>query len=66
MPVYEYKCRRCDHAVDILQRLGQSGENLMCPECGESKPEKVFSAFASGSAGGGYTPPSSSCSSGFG
>lgn len=67
MPVYEYKCRRCENTFDVLQRLGENGENLKCPDCGERKPEKVFSAFASGqTGGGGYTPPVSSCSSSFG
>jgi len=67
MPVYEYKCRRCGHKFEALQRLGENGENLKCPHCGESKPEKVFSTCASSQTGaGGYAAPTNSCNSGFG
>ncbi len=64
MPIYEYRCRSCEHTFDVLQRLGEDGKNLVCPQCGESEPEKVFSAFASG--GGETIAPSGGCSSGFG
>ncbi len=65
MPIYEYKCRRCGCTFDVLQRLGENGTNLFCPECGGSEPERMFSAFAS-NRGGGEAFPSGGCSSGFG
>ncbi len=67
MPIYEYKCRGCDHKFSVLQRMGADGSELTCPQCEAAKPEKVFSAFASsGSGGESYAPSQSTCSSGFG
>ena len=48
MPLYEYKCSRCDHRFEVLQRLGDEGANLECPECGHREVKKQFSTFASG------------------
>ena len=68
MPVYEYKCTKCGQIFDAFQQVGGDGSDLNCPVCGESKPEKIFSSFASsgfnlssnyiggcGSGGGGFT-----------
>ncbi|MCH9007148.1 zinc ribbon domain-containing protein [candidate division KSB1 bacterium] len=56
MPIYEYKCKKCDAQFDALQRIGEDGSNLNCPDCGEQHPEKLLSVFASsdneGSLGG--------------
>src|SRR3954469_638087 len=35
MPIYEYRCQDCGNRFERLQRLGQGGEGLSCPECGE-------------------------------
>jgi putative FmdB family regulatory protein len=51
MPIYEYKCRACDHRFAVLQRIGEGNEHLTCEKCGESKPTKQFSTFASSSKG---------------
>lgn len=51
MPLYEYRCRSCDHRFEILQRLGENGDGLACPRCGAAAPAKQFSTFA-GIAGG--------------
>ncbi len=66
MPLYEYKCKKCEKISEILQR---GNEKVMCPECGGKSLEKQFSVFASsqasGPSAGGSMPPSSpgSCSS---
>ena len=49
MPLYEYRCRACGERFEILQRLGEDGDKLTCPRCGEVRPERVLSTFASGS-----------------
>ena len=46
MPIYEYKCKKCDAQFDALQRIGEDGSNLNCPDCGEQHPEKLLSVFA--------------------
>ncbi len=49
MPLYEYKCKQCDAQFEVLQAVGATGDDLVCPECKTPKPEKIFSLFASGS-----------------
>lgn len=46
MPLYEYVCRRCDHAFEVLQRLGEDGRGLLCPACQSPQPVKQLSTFA--------------------
>ena len=53
MPLYEYRCHACGHRFEVLQRIGEGAEGLVCPECGERDLEKQFSTFAS--AGGDQT-----------
>ena len=58
MPIYEFKCRRCHIRFEALRPINDSGRDLACPDCGETRPEKVFSTFAtasveSGGCGGG-------------
>jgi len=60
MPIYEYKCGKCDHRFDALQKVGEDGKDLKCPKCGADNPTKVFSTFAGGDSS---TKSSSSCSS---
>ena len=45
MPVYEYRCRKCDHDFEELV-LG--AEAPACPKCASSDLEKKFSVFAAG------------------
>ena len=45
MPIYEYKCRKCDHRFDVLQRMGEDGKELKCSERGADNPTKVFSTY---------------------
>ncbi|GAX59824.1 regulatory protein, FmdB family [Candidatus Scalindua japonica] len=68
MPLYEYKCKKCEKISEILQR---NNEKVVCPECGSKSLEKQFSVFASSSApessaAGGGIPPSSPGSCGTG
>lgn len=60
MPIYEYKCGKCDHKFEALQKVGEDGKELKCSECGADNPTRVFSTFASGDSS---VKPSSSCSS---
>ncbi len=67
MPLYEYKCAKCDKNFEILQR---SNEKIVCPNCGGKSLEKQFSVFASNSSsesassGSGMPPSSGSCGTG--
>jgi len=52
MPMYEYECRRCRERFEVLQKIGEGNEGIHCPKCDADKPEKMFSAFCSGSSKG--------------
>jgi putative FmdB family regulatory protein len=47
MPLYEYKCGKCDKSFEILQK--NNNEKAVCPNCGGKSLEKLFSVFASAS-----------------
>ncbi|MGQ9647687.1 MAG: FmdB family zinc ribbon protein [Thermodesulfobacteriota bacterium] len=47
MPIYEYRCRKCEKVFERFQRMGEGGEKLVCPYCGEKRPEKMISGFTS-------------------
>ena len=64
MPIYEYRCAKCEYRFEALQSVGADGRDLKCPECGERAPERMLSTFASATgapARGGH-----SCGAGFG
>jgi len=42
MPIYEYKCKKCDHFFEELVSLNQESP-VPCPECGAKKTEKQLS-----------------------
>jgi len=43
MPIYEFRCRRCNRKFEELVRLGEVPE---CPACGDAQPERLFSTSA--------------------
>ena len=46
MPLYEYICRKCEHAFEVLQPMGGDGEDLRCPACREVGADRQLSTFA--------------------
>ena len=43
MPIYEYSCKTCDAEFEALVSGSDKPE---CPECGDVRLERRFSAFA--------------------
>ena len=43
MPIYEYKCRECDHRLEKLQKLSDA-PLTQCPACGKEALTKLISA----------------------
>lgn len=43
MPIYEYRCRACQHA---FERLVRSGDQPACPACASPDLERLLSLFA--------------------
>lgn len=52
MPFYDYCCQSCDHRFEVVQKLIDPGP-AQCPACEQGKVEKLVSAPAIQSAGGG-------------
>jgi putative FmdB family regulatory protein len=46
MPIYEFRCRRCDARFEAILPLGDRGGSLRCEGCGAGRPERVLSTFA--------------------
>lgn len=46
MPIYEYKCKSCEHIFDELVPVNTEGDLLKCPKCGEVGARRLISAFA--------------------
>jgi len=51
MPLYEYQCRRCGKAFEMLRRIKDADKDLECPNCHSNKVERRFSTFAAGGCG---------------
>ncbi|MBK8480757.1 MAG: zinc ribbon domain-containing protein [Proteobacteria bacterium] len=50
MPIYEYKCERCERQFEVLLK---TTEKAKCPHCGGAKLKQQLSVFAVGGASGG-------------
>jgi putative FmdB family regulatory protein len=53
MPIYEYRCERCGHELEALQKISDA-PLTDCPACGESALKKLISAAAFRLKGGGW------------
>lgn len=53
MPIYEYKCGKCGHDFETLQRISDA-PLTECPACGEPALKKLVSAAAFRLKGGGW------------
>jgi len=49
MPIFEYKCRKCGHMTEFLERSGSICKHV-CERCKSSDLQKLFSAFSVGQA----------------
>lgn len=66
MPLYEYSCRDCGHEFEVLQRMGERGDELRCPACGAVGAERRLSTFAgrASSPGAAAAGPAPGCGAG--
>ncbi|WP_022850202.1 FmdB family zinc ribbon protein [Limisalsivibrio acetivorans] len=61
MPIYEYKCKKCENEFSKL--VFSSTAEVKCPKCESEEVEKLISAVSSfspgsDSSGGGCSSPS--------
>ncbi len=45
MPIYEYRCKKCQNKFEELVGLGTRDEDMACPRCGSGSVERAFSVF---------------------
>ncbi|UCG60102.1 MAG: hypothetical protein JSU70_11375 [Phycisphaerales bacterium] len=57
MPVFEYKCGKCGHAMEFLEKTRRAHKHV-CERCGSLDLQKLFSSFAVGQS---KSPPSPAC-----
>jgi len=50
MPIYEYRCKKCNKQFELRQRMEERGAGV-CPACHSGEVEKLFSVFGVGVAG---------------
>ena len=64
MPIYEYRCMKCEKDFEFLVMGGN--DSVTCPDCEGNKVKRRISAcsFKSKGGGGGYSAPASSGCSG--
>lgn len=63
MPIYIYKCQKCQAEFEALLSLSQKEKKVVCIACGSKKTKKLPASFTS-KIKGSQNPPSSSCGGG--
>jgi putative FmdB family regulatory protein len=56
VPLYEYRCSSCRGRFEVLQRVGDGANGLVCPHCGADRMEKEYSTFAAAGLSAGSAP----------
>lgn len=53
MPIYEYRCSKCGHSLEALQKISDEPLKL-CPACDQESLQKLVSAPSFRLKGGGW------------
>ncbi|MGD8538623.1 MAG: zinc ribbon domain-containing protein [Candidatus Aminicenantes bacterium] len=46
MPIYSYRCNKCQNEFDLLVGVTSDKAELKCSKCGSTKIEKKMSSFS--------------------
>ena len=57
MPIYEYRCQSCDQVFEAYRAMLDSDAEVVCPNCGSKKAERVVSSFFGKTNAGGSCGP---------
>jgi putative FmdB family regulatory protein len=53
VPIYEYKCQKCESQFEkLVKSMNDGDEKIACPECGSIKTARTLSVFAVGAEAG--------------
>jgi putative FmdB family regulatory protein len=61
MPLFEFRCVKCDVEFEKLVRSSSAIDQVICPMCGSREVEQQLSGFASPARSGSSTAMSSGC-----
>jgi len=53
MPLYEYRCEKCDKTFEMLRRMSEADSATECPACASKRVKRQFSSFAAVGGGAG-------------
>lgn len=42
MPIFDYKCEKCDHVFEKIVSFSDADKKQECPKCGHNKTKKQF------------------------
>ena len=44
MPIYDYQCDDCGKTYDVLHKVREVVEDVICPQCGSDRHKRLISA----------------------
>jgi putative FmdB family regulatory protein len=53
MPIYLYKCKRCGRTMEMLRKMSDKDNEVVCAACGAKEMEKLAAPFFSSMSGAG-------------
>lgn len=46
MPIYEFRCRKCEEVTSLLWRSDTTMDDVVCKHCGHRELDKILSRIA--------------------
>jgi len=46
VPTYEYRCRKCGEAFEVVCAIAEREDKSVCPSCGGRDVDQVFGSIA--------------------
>ena len=46
MPIYEYRCKKCSQAFELMRPVAKADERARCTKCGSTAVKRELSRFA--------------------
>ncbi len=60
MPIFEYRCKKCNTRFEIFHKSASNLNDIVCPDCHSNEYQKLFSSFSAS----GFSTGNSVCESG--
>jgi putative FmdB family regulatory protein len=45
MPVYEFRCNKCEHVFEVMGSYAEREKAQTCPKCGSTEVKQAISLF---------------------